>query len=416
MTTPDTIARDAAHGKASRCQTCPAAATAPLAKGRRGVLTTAVIGLCALALAACQPVARSARGPAVTPGAPIQVALLVPGGSSSAGDDLVARNLENAARMAASDLGGTVQLRVYNTAANPSQAAAVAGQAVAEGAQIIVGPLHAQDANAAGHAVAASGINVLSFSNNAEIAGGNVFILGQTFQNTAGRLLRHAASQGRRNVVIVHDPDTAGQIGRRAIEEAAAASGMSVVGVESYELSQQGVVAAVPQIARTVQATGADVVFFTASTTGALPMLTQLLRENGVDPNVSIFMGLTRWDAPPGAVTSPALQGGYFARPDPGVTQQFESRYAAAYGQPPHALAALAYDGVAAVGALAKSRRPDALSARRLTQSAGFAGANGIFRLFPNGTNERALAVAQIRDNQVQVIENAPKSFSGAGF
>ena len=317
--------------------------------------------------------------------------------------------------MAVADLGGTIEMKVYNTAANPAQAASVATQAVAEGAQIIIGPLHAQDANAAGHAVAASGVNVLSFSNNAEIAGGNVFVLGQTFQNTASRLLRHAAAQGRRNVVIVHDPDTAGQIGRRAIEQAAAANGLTVVGAESYELSQQGVTAAVPAIANTVRATGADVVFFTASTTGALPMLTQLLRENGVDPNVSIFMGLTRWDAPPGAVTTPALQGGYFALPDPTVTRQFDGRYAAAYGEQPHALAALAYDGIAAVGALTKTGRANALSARSLTQGAGFAGANGIFRLLPDGTNERALAVSQIRDNQVQVIENAPKSFSGAG-
>jgi hypothetical protein len=37
---------------------------------------------------------------------------------------------------------------------------------VAEGAQVILGPVFAQEANAAGVAVAASGVNVLSFSNN----------------------------------------------------------------------------------------------------------------------------------------------------------------------------------------------------------------------------------------------------------
>jgi hypothetical protein len=34
----------------------------------------------------------------------------------------------------------------------------------------------------------------------------------------------------------------------------------------------------------------------------------------------------------------------------------------------------------------------------------------------PNGTNERGLAVAQIRGNQVVVIDPAPRSFGGAGF
>jgi hypothetical protein len=34
----------------------------------------------------------------------------------------------------------------------------------------------------------------------------------------------------------------------------------------------------------------------------------------------------------------------------------------------------------------------------------------------PNGTNDRGLAVAQIRDNQVVVIDPAPRSFAGPGF
>ena len=51
-----------------------------------------------------------------------------------------------------------------------------------------------------------------------------------------------------------------------------------------------------------------------------------------------------------------------------------------------------------------------------LTQAAGFAGVSGIFRLLPNGTNERGLAIAQIRNNQVVVIDPAPRSFGGAGF
>ena len=51
-----------------------------------------------------------------------------------------------------------------------------------------------------------------------------------------------------------------------------------------------------------------------------------------------------------------------------------------------------------------------------LTQGAGFAGVNGPFRLLPDGTNERGLAVAQIQNNQVIVIDPAPRSFGGTGF
>jgi len=76
----------------------------------------------------------------------------------------------------------------------------------------------------------------------------------------------------------------------------------------------------------------------------------------------------------------------------------------------------LAYDGIAAIGALAQSGSRNALSQARLTQSAGFQGVSGVFRFRPNGANERGLAVATIRDQQVVVIDPAPRGFGGTGF
>ncbi|MBL3564154.1 penicillin-binding protein activator [Rhodovulum sulfidophilum] len=376
-----------------------------------------VLGLGALALvAACQP-GGIGGGPSIDGSKPVPVALLVPGGSANAGDQVLARSLENAARLAISDLKGVkVDLRVYQTAGNPDIAAKVAAEAVSDGAKIILGPLYAQSANAAGLAVARRGVNVLSFSNNPQIAGGNVFVLGPTFENTADRLVRYAATQGRTNVMIVHDPDVAGQAGRAAIASAVARSGGSVAATGSYELSQNGVVQAIPDLARKARGLGASAIFFTASTAGALPLLAQLLPENSVDPAKVQFIGLTRWDIPPSTLALPGLQGGWFALPDPGVSDRFERRYTAAYGEPAHPAAGLAYDGIAAIGALASQGRSDALSVSGLTQPSGFVGVNGVFRLRTDGTNERALAVAEIRDNQVTVIDPAPRNFGGAGF
>lgn len=58
----------------------------------------------------------------------------------------------------------------------------------------------------------------------------------------------------------------------------------------------------------------------------------------------------------------------------------------------------------------------NALTGAALTQGAGFQGASGIFRLRSDGTNDRGLAIATIRNNQVVVIDAAPQSFGGAGF
>ncbi|AWD21400.1 penicillin-binding protein activator [Pseudogemmobacter blasticus] len=369
-----------------------------------------------LFLAACvpggEPMSASGSGGS---GKKVQVALLVPGGSSQSTDAALAKALENAARLAVADLSGvSIDLRVYNTAGQPAQAVAMAQKAADEGAQVILGPVFAEEANAVGVAMAPRGISVLAFSNNPAIAGGNVFVLGPTFDNTARRLASYAVRSGKRQVMIVHDRNTAGTLGRDAIQRGVTAAGGNVVAIASYEFSQNGVSGAAPGIVQTAREKGANAVFLTADTAGALPLLSQLLVDNGLDTGASKFVGLTRWDIPAQTLGLPSLQGGWFALPDPGLYAQFQSRYQSAYGAAPHPIAGLAYDGIAAIGALARQGRD--ISAGTLTQGAGFAGVSGIFRFRSDGTNERGLAVAEIRNNQVVVIDPAPRSFAGAGL
>jgi hypothetical protein len=384
----------------------------------RATLIRLAAGFCGLALlSACDtgPVATGSSG--AYNGAPVAVALLVPSGSGEATDDLIAQGLENSARMAIADLGNVkIDLRVYSTAANPDTAAAMAIKAVDEGAKIILGPFYALETNKAGAAVAGRGVDLLSFSNNPAIAGGNVFILGPTYDGTAARLASYAVSKGLNRIMIASDQNAGGDVGKAAIQSAVTAAGGTIAAVGSYEFSQNGIVQAVPQLAASAKSSGANAIFFTANTGGALPLLTQLLMENGVNPASTQYIGLTRWDIPAANLTQPGVQGGWFALPDPATSQQFLARYQAAKGTAPHPSAGLAYDGIAAIGALIKQGGPGNLNPAGLTQGAGFAGANGIFRLRSNGTNQRGLAVAQIVNQQVTIIDAAPRAFGGAGF
>ena len=380
----------------------------------RKVALSALLLFTAFVLSGCLP---GPSGPSINTSKPVPVALLVPIGSEQPGDAVLARSLENAARLAMGDLQGVqIDLRVYDTAGDAATAANVAVEAVSDGARIILGPIYAQAANAAGNAVRSRGVNVLSFSNNAQIAGGNVFVLGPTFANTAARLVQFAARQGRDNILIVHGNDEAGAVGRNAIAQAINGAGALQAGSVGYELSQQAVIASITDIRDTVESSGANAVFMTSTTAGALPLLTQMLPEAGVTKEMTQFIGLTRWDIPVQTLEMPGVQGGWFALPDPGKDMLFRERYSAQYGEPPHPIGGLAYDGIAAIGALVGSDRSDALTVAALTQGAGFQGVGGIFRLLPSGTNERGLAVATIQDKQVVVIDPAPTSFAGAGF
>lgn len=382
-----------------------------LSNARKSLGKAAAI-LSTLVLAACQP---SADGPATAPGDTVNVALLVPSGSGQASDQLLARSIENAARMAITDLGGVkIDLRVYPTSGQPAQASAAASQAVADGASVILGPVFAEEANAAGLAASAAGVNVLSFSNNPAIAGANVFVLGPTFDNTARRLATYAVRSGKSQVMIVHDRNPQGEAGRTAIQNGVAAAGGRIVATGSYEFSQNGIVQAIPGIAAQAKSSGAQAVFLTADTAGALPLVTQLLSENGVSPAVTQYVGLTRWDIPAATLSLPGVQGGIFAMPDPALYAQYQARYQSTFGEQPHPVSAIAYDGMAAIGALAKQGR--GMDRASLTQGAGFVGVNGVFRLLANGTNERGLAIARIENNAITIVDPAPRSFSGAGF
>jgi ABC-type branched-subunit amino acid transport system substrate-binding protein len=102
--------------------------------------------------------------------------------------------------------------------------------------------------------------------------------------------------------------------------------------------------------------------------------------------------------------------------PDPALAARFDARYRSAYGRAPHPIAGLAYDGIAAIAASVASGRPEALGRAALTRDTGFTGVTGVFRLMPDGTNQRGLAVAQIRDGRVVIVDPAPRGFSGPGF
>ena len=341
----------------------------------------------------------------------VKVALLVPHGGNS-NDSTVAQSLENAANLAVFDLSYvdvTIDLAVYETAGDASRAAEQAELAVAEGARIIIGPLYAQAANAAGLATADSGVNILTFSNNVDIAGSNVFVLGQTFDSTAERLVRYAMSQGRSRIAVVHANDPAGMVGARAISRAADKFDAMVVGTIGYQLSQQGIVEAMRPASVMIKDSGADTVFLTAGVDADLPFLTQLLPENGITPDLFQYVGLTHWDSRPVLYKNQAIQGGWFAVPDRERYAQFVARYSEAYGGPPHRLAGLAYDGITAVGMLASTGGD--LSAEGLARVDGFSGVHGAFRLRVDGTNQRSLAVATVDGDQVIEIDPAPPEF-----
>ncbi|MBU2956770.1 penicillin-binding protein activator [Paracoccus sp. 1_MG-2023] len=394
----------------------------PAHGGLRRALTRAGAVVATLVLAACEPGlgTEQASGPEtgqlIDPSQPVRVALLAPAGTGSADLEWLARSLKNSAKMAAGDAqGATIDLRIYDTGASTEAAVTQANAAVDAGAQIILGPLFAEGANAVGNAMAPRNVNVLTFSNNTQVAGGNVFILGNSFENIADRLVGYGVKQGKRNVLVVAEDDVAGQLGGAAIQTAIARNGARMAGRINHPVSVTGIDAVVPRVAEAAKSGNVDSVFLTANHQAVLPYLTQQLADAGVRSPVTQMMGLTRWDQPASRLSEGQLAEGWFAIPDQGLQRQFEARYSQAYGEQPHPLASLSYDGVAAIASLARSGRRNALTSTALTQRSGFAGVGGIFRLKGDRTIQRGLSVATIRNGQLVILDPAPQSARGFG-
>ena len=161
------------------------------------------------------------------PAAPVanvaRVAILLPltGPSAPVGEALL-----DAAEMALFDVGdGRLILQVYNTGGTPQETAQVAAKAIAEGAQLILGPLFAADAKAASAVALANGVNIVTFSTDPTIAGGNVFEIGFLVQEQVREIISYARAQGHTRFAVLAPDSPYGQAAVEAFRTVVPAKG-----------------------------------------------------------------------------------------------------------------------------------------------------------------------------------------------
>lgn len=387
---------------------------------RRRILAR-IAGAAALAaLAACAaptagPVADDGIGVDVTQ--PVRVALLVPLGAPDPTLQRIGRDLVNAGQLAAADVrGAEIDLQVYDTRGSFEGGQAAARQAIDAGASIIVGPLLSTETAGADPVARNAGVAMLTFSNNPGVAAPGVYLLGVTPGASATALVAHARARGLGAFGVLYVQGEADEVIRDSVVAAVNRAGGQVVSTQAYPYSQQGVADTVAVMSVSLQNAGADAVFLTERSTAGL--VADGLRANGLTADRALLMGLQPWGADADTLGRASLQGAVYAAPDPGLLAAFQGRYANAYGEVPHELAVLAYDGVGAVGAMiaeARARGGSPFSTARLTQAQGFAGANGAFRFAPDGTSQRNLAIVEVRGGAAVVISRAARSFDVLG-
>ncbi len=385
------------------------------AVARRGFLGAALL---VLAACAAGPAIRAGGdGPAVDPNAQVRVALLVPQSAGDPGLQRIARDLVNAAKLAQADLRtADLDLQVYDSRGTFAGGQAAAEMAVANGAQIVLGPLLSVAAAGAQPVAANAGLSMLTFSNNPSVAGPGTYLLGVTPGNAASALARFSLGRGLSRFGVLYVQGETDEVVRDSVIAAVNTAGGQVVSTQAYPYSQQGVSDTVAVLSVALQNAGANAVFLTERSTAGL--VADGLRSNGLSAEQALLLGLQPWGGDADTLARPSLQGAVYAAPDPSLLATFQGRYANAYGEQPHELAVLAYDGVAAIGTLiaeARAQGGSPFSTARITAPQGFAGANGAFRFTRDGLSQRNLAVLEVRNGTAVVVSRAARGFGGLG-
>jgi branched-chain amino acid transport system substrate-binding protein len=337
----------------------------------------------------------------------VKVGLLLPlsaGGNAGA----AAQSMKNAAEMALAEFKNPdIQLLLKDDGGTAAGAQAAAQQAIAEGAEIILGPLFAHSVGAVGQVARPRGIPVVAYSTDSSVAARGIYLLSFLPESDVERVIDYAASQGKRSFAALVPDNPYGTVAEAAFRQAAARKGARVVALERYPADQAGMQEPVRIVGQA--ASRADTIFI-PDTAESLSAVVQALGSSGVNLRRVQLMGTGLWDDPRVSADT-SLHGAWYAAPDNTVYRNFANRYRSRFGQEPLRTATQAYDSVALVAALVKTQGADRFSEATLTNVSGFAGIDGLFRFRADGTNERGLAVLRVGPSGGQVIAPPPRAF-----
>lgn len=370
----------------------------------------------ALALAGCQTIVPKGTRASTEPIAPVEqpidsslpqdqqrhrVALLVPMTGANAG---VGQSIANAANLAVLDTGGEkIRVTTYDTALG---ATAAVQKALADGNKVILGPLLSEDVTAIAPAARRAGVPLISFSNDASVAGNGTYLLGYIPAQSIERVVAHARSQGVRSFAGLMPNGIYGQRASTAFLRAVEAAGGTVVGMQHYDRSQRSIAAAVTKLK---QSSAYDALLIADS--GGVAIQIAPLAKTGASATARI-LGTELWSTERSLAGNASLRGAWFASVSDGLYDQLANKYRARYGKAPYRLSSLGYDAVLLVTRVARDWKVGTpFPTRVLADKGGFAGIDGAFR-FQNGVAQRSLEVRQIDAGRFTTVSPAPRSFA----
>jgi len=337
---------------------------------------------------------------------PVRVGVILPLTSSNPATRALAQSMLKAAQLALFDGGNANMVLMVDDEGNGGiPAAAAANRLLAQGAEVIVGPLFGPSVSAVAPVARDKGVPVLAFSTEKSVAGKGAYLISFLPENEVNRVVAYAAAKGHKDFAALVPRTAYGELAADAMKTAVNAAGGRMVEVDQFTPTPAGALEPAGKIAKS----GADAVLIAQGG----PVLKTIAPTMNASPNSSAriqLLGTGLWDDD-SLAREAALEGGWYAAPEPNADAGFTARYRATFGAAPANIASLAYDAVALVALLSPGDAYHRFTKAALMDANGFTGVSGTFRFRADGTSERGLAVLEMGRDRPKVVDPAPKTF-----
>ena len=215
-----------------------------------------------------------------------------------------------------------------------------------DGAELIIGPLFAQEVTAAAPVARQANVPMIAFSSDEKVAGNGVYLLSFLPGRDVPRIVSYALSQGKRNFAVLVPQSPYGRLAEEAFAKSVTRGGGQAVVRATFPTGDaNAMLGPVRQVANAIKpGQKVDALFLPAGPED-LQSLAPLLASSDVTGARLQFLGTGQWDYP-NVGREKALVGGWYAAPDPKGWSNFSASYAKTYGAAPPRIASFAYDAV----------------------------------------------------------------------
>jgi branched-chain amino acid transport system substrate-binding protein len=248
-------------------------------------------------------------------------------------------------------------------------------------------------------------VPVLSFSNDVDVAGQGVYLLGFTPASSIERVVGYAKSRGLTRLAALVPNGLYGRRASNAMLKAAQEADTTVVSMQGYDRSPASLAAAIKKLG---DPKGYDALLIADAGRIAL-VAAPLVRKSGSSARL---LGTELWNTEPQLAASKPMAGSWFASVSDGLYGQFATKYRARFGKSPYRLASLGYDSVLLAIRIAADWKPGSrFPEGRLHDKGGFSGVDGAFRFGDDGLAQRVLEVKQVGAGGFTIVSPAAQGF-----